>query len=352
MLSCNNSSKNYQFYKGKVSISYKSKEDGYTWNFSRNYTDTLAEVSRTEVASSSLLSIKQIDTTLMGALDFKNGTIHFLSAKDLRSLFTFSLHKRTQIMNYEYINNDLRFYDFSDRRLKIFHRESNPTDQPDFKQISTRSIPASAAVFRAMFLTDSTTIHFQPNEKSADANFIIRNLFAGDSIKHNYDLKEIIGTKDSVPGIELAYDGNFISASNSNYVVFHCSFTGFFIAFDKATGEFRYASKTVDQTPAPKAYYKEIAPGVQHQEISPNVTFFPGSSIDGNQLFLLNSINADKVPTVDIYDLSAGGKYRKSFYIPELDNKFPPMSIAVSGNVVSVMYRKSIIVKYLIKSDL
>jgi hypothetical protein len=171
---------------------------------------------------------------------------------------------------------------------------------------------------------------------------------ATDNVTATYSLNQLLNItkKEDYPG--MAYDGNFITDNNSQYIIYYCSFAGIFFCFDKATGSFMYTAKTVDRTPAPKAAYVPITPKHKSLEISPNIMFFPSACMQGDKLYLLNTINEPRDYVADIYDLKSNGAYQESFFIPLGKGKATPAGLVPDGKLFYILYRDQSIVKYAI----
>jgi hypothetical protein len=342
-------------HSGLEDVVFSSKKTTYKWNFKRNYVDTLIEESKVRFDDFTLLSIKSVGDSMLGCLDYKNGKIHFLSSHDFRTLSSFghfndSLNKHGEIMFFDFYRDYLYMYNFTDRSIYKYVM-AGKTLSDKFMLHKKTGIPNNAGVYRAAYLNDNNIIWASPNDKNGDLIFSLRrDDFADSTSNKDYSLSGLLKMSGRYNNnLSMSYDGYFISDWKSDYLVYMCSFTGYFIAFDKKTGSIKFDKKTIDQTPAPIASLVEIANGVRHLEIDPDIMFFPSSSLYNNKLYVLNFITPDNSASIDIYNLNADGQYVSSLVVPNISKDIRPESIAVLDNFLFVLYENQDIFKYKIK---
>ncbi|MFT4202667.1 MAG: hypothetical protein QM610_02020 [Chitinophagaceae bacterium] len=328
---------NSALYQGSVEIKFTGNESGYKWNFNRYYNNTLSIDTILNVKSKDITYLCALNDSILGGLDYKNGKLFFFS-NNFKYLFSFNAIK--EVMGYQYDNNRLYIYDFTNRTLKKF--EPN-VFRNSFDLKASFIIPDNSAVYRANQINDSLYIYAHPNKFTNDLDFIVCT--SNSEVSRKGIVKEFLKIKN-IKHPELSLDGEFITASGSPFIVYACSFAGLFIVIDKNKGFIKYLSKTIDQTPIPKPSFVKISPNISHLEISPSIQFFPSASVRESTLFILNFINKNHDATVDLYNLSAGGKYMKSIYIPPLVSDDFPVSIAIQNNFLFALYKNDKIVKY------
>ncbi|NLU90889.1 hypothetical protein HGH90_03010 [Chitinophaga sp. Ak27] len=332
-------------YRGTVHVKFKSEKYNYSWDFTRDYTDTLIVSKRKIFSEGNTSSVKYLNNDTLSVQDYRNGKICFLDSS-LNTILTFSggTHAK-EIMNYDYTVGNLRVYDFTTRTPKVFKLENASTQS--FSLLRSYNIPDNSGVYRVGFLQGNNIIYAYPNRQFSDLSFIVRT--DKDSTNDILGLTQLLGSNKKINAPEMSFDGDFVTHPTSKYMVYACKFGGYYFVFDTNTGQYKYFAQTIDKTPAPVASYIKITPDVKHLENQPNIMFFPGAAVYNNMLFILNNISEHKDNSIDMYNLDSKGAYAGSVSLPNADGH-RPISIAVTGNEIAALYESNILVTYIRKS--
>ncbi|WP_315821236.1 hypothetical protein [Paraflavitalea speifideaquila] len=343
--SCNTwQQKDYASLTGSIAVQYKDKKSSYKWDFIRNVNKKLSATGRTVFEDGRLLSLHINQCTLAG-LNYQASRLAFFDTalsriNPLEQKVANYLTTNRNLLFVEFWDDSLFLYDFSNRTIKRY----NVTDN---SLIYSRQLRDSVGIYRVGRLSDDQYIFAQPRDSLMDVDFILLDA-ARDSIKATWSLNELLQITNKKPFPSMAYDGQFITHSTSDYLVYYCSFTGRFIYFNKSGKPTAVQGVTIDKTPAPHAFYVSITPKNKSLEIKPDIMFFTSACLYNNELYLLNSINESGDYVVDVYDLERKGNYKESFFVPRNGKAEGPVSIALQDGVLFVLYKNQSIIKYAI----
>ena len=346
------SKNNISIHNGKESIIFTSEKASYNWNFNRKYEDTLYENKRIVFKKSELLSIQGLGDSVLACQNYKNGEIHFLSLDNFSNLGSFNKKADSlrEIISLDYTGNAFNLYNFTTRSLYQYNKSLDWNN--DFVLKRVIKIPNGDAVYRASFLNDDCAVWANPEDKNGDLSFLLKSLDTADTVKNReYRLSNLLRLTNKDNKLGLSYDGQFISSNSSSFLVYMCSFTGYFIVFDKKSCSLKFDKRTIDETPAPITKYVQLTKNTKQLVIEPNIMFFPSASLYKNKLYILNFISTDHSGAIDIYDLDKNGEYVSSIYITDLVNNTRPKSISVVNNYLFVLYENQTIIRYAIKKS-
>ncbi|MDW8466072.1 MAG: 6-bladed beta-propeller [Chloroherpetonaceae bacterium] len=142
----------------------------------------------------------------------------------------------------------------------------------------------------------------------------------------------------------LAYDGFFVSHSQSGKYFFVCRRFGGFFAFDKK-GKIKFTARTIDMSPPPKIIFGETG-SASYDKKSPFIN--ESASATDKYLFILSLVReseinqANRGVVVDVYDVDTG-QYLYSFELPNYNNA-EASEIAVSNKQIFAYYGEKIVV--------
>lgn len=331
--------------KGRITINYTNKKAGYSWNFVRDIKWKLSLVKEVKTDLPGHISLRWTNAGLL-VLNYKHSEIQILDSA-LKVIGTFgkkgkdSMSQNDGILHFDCEEGKLSLYDFGSKAVKQFDLKSGKlTDYSLFAH--------PAGIYRVGHLFGKRYVYVQPRDSTdQDINFIFFDS-SETKVLRTYSLNKLLNITDRKEYPSMAYDGNFVTEAGSDYIVYYCSFGGNFICFSKHETGIAFSRKTIDKTPVPLAQYVEISPLHKALEISPNIMFFPDACLFKNKLYLLNNINSTKEYVADIYELSDNGAYDGSFFIPQSSSGKKPLSIAVSGEKIYVLYEDQKIVSYAI----
>lgn len=343
---CKNEESNKKYLvKQILNIKFKGKKTGYEWNFNRIVNKGLTIISSKELDINTLYTI-QFSNKKLFSLDYSNSKIYEFDSllnvvKMKGEKGRFDENRNEGIMNFEFFNDTLILFDFGSKKIKYYNWATN-------KYLSSKLISPNKSIYRTSFINSSKVLINLPDDSSQSFQFCSYDLRNNSFFKVG-DFDSLgLQTKSKYSGYE--YDGHFYTDSESNLIVYQCSFAGLFFCFDKVTSKMLYYSQTIDKTPSPKAEFIYISTNHKSLEITPNFMFFPSSCVNNTKLYLLNTINNTNDYFIDIYDLKKGGNYLSSFFIPFNKSTGIPISISVLNDEIAVLYKNSILKKYEIKN--
>ena len=116
---------------------------------------------------------------------------------------------------------------------------------------------------------------------------------------------------------------------------------GKFICFDDE-GKILYTGETVDKTPAPKVFTKQIMKGMSAQMFVREPDFYVNysCSADDNHLYILSKHKTNKrdnFRTIDAYNVNEGS-YAFSFPVPNMGEQLPIEIALLEENKIFVLY--------------
>jgi len=316
--------------------------------FERNFKDTLGEISENIFSEYDFGHIQIIGDSTISLLDYGNSHISLLDF-NLESVSNILLPDAKKIIMYNYVDsNTMWLYDFNSRSLQL-HNNLIYKENETIRFPKSYLLPLNSnGVYRVSYLSNNKFIAAYPidNEKEDDIIFYTLEL-ESDSLKviDSVKLSEILPLPKTIKYASSVYDGDFVSDSQNNNLVFKFRFTSGFIVFEKNTGKYKYVKKTIDSLPEPEAKYVDISPKAKRLELTPNKLFFPSNSIDNNYLYVLNYISDNSDAIIDVYNLDLNGIYERSIYVPTIDNGNRVLSIGIINKTLFALYENKKIVK-------
>lgn len=305
---------------------------GYKYDFIRVFRHRLRFIKNYKTEEKNLIYLQK-DSNLIVGLNYKESKLIFYD-KDIVPKWTFG-NKETNpfrqiagIMYFEFKGDNVTLFDFQQQALKTFKKKG--------ALISSYQIQSDSKIYRIAGISDTDFLYTDFSDSVKDLKFVDYNISSKRSVP-KYTLKPFFHNK-SIDYAGMVFDGRFVFENNSKYLVFYCSFTGLFTVFDKNTGKLLFTTKTVDQTPYPKAAYNAIAPGYRSLDIKPNIIFFNDGCIENNKFYLLNSVTKENYFVVDKYNLDKNGKYEDSLIIPNMKKGGKPVSVRLINKFIYVLY--------------
>lgn len=318
--------------KGNISVNLKGEKSGYKWKFERNVSYQLKIENYINSNDFKLVNIESIDSGIVG-LDWKNSRILFYDSSLNLNSFWPSISPNSQLLkNIQYYDNYdsiLFVYDFASQSINNFSIKKN-----DEKLLSTTKLLTKTPVFKLCQFKKDTLLYI----KSSDTEF----KFYYSNIVSKKQL-DSFALNNTPPFPQLVLDGSFLKDYDSKYLVYYCYYTGLYMLFDTNIISSPLILRTIDQTPVPIAFNREISAGIYKLDIKPNIKYFQSASLYKNYLYILNNINEEHEYIIDVYDLISK-KYSYSTYLPVF-KKSIPISITVLGESCFILYRNGIILK-------
>lgn len=316
--------------------------------FERNFTDSIGEKSEVAFPEYDYRYLQIVNDSTISLLDYQRSYISFLDL-NLNAISNLILPNAESIMMYNYVDSDTMWlYSFKSRSLQLHDNLINTEDEEPHFPTSYLLPLNSNGVYRTSHLSGKKFMVAYPIENDKEDDVIFRtldlksdSLIVIDSIK----LSEILPIPKNTKNVSTVYDGEFISDNNSNTLAFKFRFTSGFILFDKTNGKYKYFKSTIDSMPPPTAEFVEISPSAKRLELTPNILYFPSSSIDNNYLYVLNYISDNADAIIDVYNLKLKGNYEKSLYVPTIDNGKKIISIDIINSTLFALYENQKLVK-------
>ncbi len=326
--------KSYEF-RGKITTHFDKLI------FERNFKDSLGEKSEVNFPEYDYGYVQVINDSTVSLLDYRRSYISFLDF-DLKTISNLILPNAESIMMYNYVDSDTMWlYNFKTRSLQLHGNLINSEDDTPRFPTSYLLPENSNGVYRVSHLSGKKFMAAYPIDNEKEDDVIFRTLeLDSDTLKviDSIRLSEILPLSKSQKNISTVYDGEFVSDNYSNTLVFKFRFTSGFILFEKSNGKYKYVKNTIDSLPPPAAEFVEISPGAKRLELTPNILYFPSSTIDNNYLYVLNYISNDSDAIIDVYNLALKGSYEKSIYIPTINNGKKVISIDILNNTLFALY--------------
>ncbi len=226
-------------------------------------------------------------------------------------------------------------HDFQQHALKEVSLKDFSVKQFEFKQL----------FYSPAFFSDRKFL-FNPvnDDKNAPFTFVL------------YDLKTKTKVKQFILENELqvehknymrqVYDGDF--RQNSTYSVYFNYCTGWLFVYSNIQHKFISKIQTIDKTPSPNAYWKEVGGGIKVLVKDPPKFWFLDGFVDSdNTFFLLNEVTK-KGSVIDVYDLESlkNNNYLYSISLPDLEDGQKASHIFKINNYLIVYYNDQTIIRY------
>ncbi len=235
----------------------------------------------------------------------------------------------------------------------IIYWEENRLLVHDFQQTAVKEInTATGSVsfhklrdyfYSAAFLPeDKVLVRYTGGNPVSRLDFDVVDFNSGDTQEK---IQIPVGAADHISKV---YEGDF--RQNHSLAAYFNYSVGMLFIIDRAANKFVKKIATIDNTPPPRAGFKQLGGGARVLVNEPSYQMFKDGFLDNDDMFwLLNDITDEKnARVVDVYLLTeiSGKEYQFSISIPNLKDGQKAAKIFKGGNNLIVYYDDQTIVNY------
>lgn len=312
-----------------------SVEDGsniQTWNFERNYIGTLHHVS-SEDYQSRLYKFKLYPEQILG-INTDKGTLPLFDKQTLEFIKEFGEKgegpKENGRVKDILLSKDTMY--IADNAKGAVKSQTTTGELIQYFKLPFY-------FFSASYLKDGRFV--VSAKENGELGFYFVNIQSRDISKfHRLPYSDNVQKKS----LELVFGGDFVYKSEYDFFYYYGYHVGVIYKYD-LKGNLLEEIKTIDETPPPKPYDKQITADLILHEIFPPNVFFMSSDITGNQIFHLSELGRKGTKNIDIYN-SSNGKYNGSILLQGLPDGQLPEVIQVEGNLLYILFENSTLAKY------
>lgn len=314
VFSCSNKKTQHEYSAPVSKIFLEVDGIELNWDFKRNlkgklkfdkYNDFNLGRGSDLVANSKFLLLSDISNQVVHELDFDlNLKNSFLRKGDGL------IPENNFIMSLDiWPNGDFYIYDFGRKIIKSFERNGILKNYSKFH---------NSSIFRAVYNNTGDFIFLIEPSENFEEVFLRKYNTQNNLIIYEINISSLIGFKPTKE-LNLIMDGRF-SESNfeSDFIVFMFSYAGKLMVINEAS---KIPSvtliETIDKTSFPQMELIDLGNAFL-PKIIPDINFNVSSKIMKDKIYVLNIINKDFEPIIDVYDVyGKGNNYKYSIEIPK-----------------------------------
>jgi hypothetical protein len=315
------------------------EEIGYKWSFERNYliseNDKLLQFS---IQPGNYLEMEMFQDELW----FKdwvnmNFLVYNTSTKNENTIGKKGAGpdgEMGQIMFFDVSQSGVHLYDFKKRSFNSYSK--NDFSFQGYYQ------NRNMAFYRGAYMDDDKYfLRYDDDMKDHGFSFIVYDAATSNNLSI-LSIPKLLGVKP-FDHMYMAYAGRFVKSYDKKTILYYCRYGGLFFNFS-SNGEFRYVSKTVDETPIPDVKRIDFGEGFAIRPVV-EFNFFIDATANSTAFLLLNVLESKSGNVIDVYDINIGN-YTYSISIPNLKDGQEAKLIACNEDYVYVMFEENDVIRY------